>query len=66
MARTAREALFECTFHTGSRRYQSYVRAWDRQEAAEIFELELRQDGVDERGTLDVRPLGGAAAADRA
>ncbi len=54
-----RESLFECQFDSASRRWVAHVRAWDAKEAAQLFELELRGDGVDEEGEVVVSPARG-------
>jgi hypothetical protein len=50
-----REAVFECTYASAARLRTAYVRAWDAREASELFALELRGDGVAERGNISVR-----------
>ncbi len=54
-----RETFFECRFASASRRRVAHVRAWDASEAAQLFELELRADGVDEEGEVVVSPVRG-------
>ncbi len=54
-----RESSFEVRFDSASRRRVAHVRAWDAKEAAELFEAELRADGVDEEGELLVSPVRG-------
>ena len=60
MRRLAREGSFRCVLATSSLRYTAHVRAWDAQEAAELFVLELRAGGVEEEGTIEVQLLDGA------
>ncbi len=55
-----RESSFEVQFDSASRRRVAHVRAWDENEAAELFEAELRADGVDEEGELVVSAVLGA------
>jgi hypothetical protein len=59
MSKAAREGFFECVFRSGSRKYMTYVRAWDDREAAELFQMELRLDGIDGDGTVEVKPMSG-------
>ncbi|HEX9050049.1 MAG TPA: hypothetical protein VF841_05895 [Anaeromyxobacter sp.] len=54
-----RESLFECRFDSASRRSVAHVRAWDAKEAAQLFELELRGDGIHEEGEVIVSPVHG-------
>ncbi len=59
-----RESSFECRFDSVSRRrVVARIRAWDAKEALELFEVELRADGVEEEGELVAAPVGGARAA---
>jgi len=57
-----RELFYRCTFTSPGSRVVGHVRAWDADEAAQLFQAELRTDGVDERGTIEVVELGGGAA----
>ncbi|BDG05860.1 hypothetical protein [Anaeromyxobacter oryzae] len=57
-----REELFVCALEARSRRLVAHVRAWDADEALELFVAELTADGVDEPGEVAVAPLHGAAA----
>lgn len=50
-----REAVFECTYASSAQLRTAYVRAWDAEEAVELFAQELRVDGVEERGDISVR-----------
>jgi hypothetical protein len=61
MSKAAREGLYECVFRSGSQRYSTYVRAWDDREAADLFQVELRLDGIGGDGTIEVKQMGGAA-----
>ncbi len=54
-----RESSFECRFDSSSRRRVAHIRAWDAQEALQLFEAELSADGVDEPGELVVAPIQG-------
>jgi hypothetical protein len=50
-----REGVFECTYASAAQLRTAYVRAWDAEEAVELFAEELRGDGVAERGDISVR-----------
>jgi hypothetical protein len=50
-----REGVFECTYASSAQLRTAYVRAWDVEEAIELFAQELRVDGVEERGDISVR-----------
>lgn len=50
-----REGVFECTYASTAQLRTAYVRAWDAEEAVELFAEELRGDGVAERGDISVR-----------
>lgn len=54
-----RETSFQCQFDSASRRRVAHVRAWDAQEALQLFVIELRADGVDEAGEVVVAPVSG-------
>ena len=54
-----RESSFECQFDSASRRRIARVRAWDAQEAVQLFVIELRADGVEEAGEVVVAPVSG-------
>jgi len=56
-----RETFFRCTYSSGRGRRQqvAHVTAWDAREAVQLFEVELRTDGVKERGTIEVTASGG-------
>ncbi len=61
-----RESSFQCRFESPARRRFAHVRAWDAKEAAQLFEADLRADGVEEDGEVLVSPVrggGGATAA---
>ena len=53
---SAREHFFTCRFTTASSRRTAHVRAWDGQEAAQLFQIELAEDEVQARepGTIEV------------
>lgn len=53
-----REAVYECTYASATRLRMAHVRAWDVREAVELFDHELRADGVAERGSIRVRGSG--------
>jgi hypothetical protein len=50
-----REGVFECTYASPAQLRTAYVRAWDAEEAVELFAQELRVEGVAERGDISVR-----------
>ncbi len=54
-----RESSFQCQFDSATRRRVAHIRAWDAKEAPELFEAELRADGVDEEGEVVVSPIAG-------
>ena len=58
-----RESSFECQFDSVSRRRVARIRAWDAKEALELFEAELRLDGVEEAGEVVVAPVRGGGRA---
>lgn len=53
-----RESFYRCVFTSPRSRRVAHVRAWDPGEAVQLFRTELRTDGVDERGTIEVHPFG--------
>jgi len=59
-----REAVFECTYASSAQLRTAYVRAWDEEEAIELFAQELRTDGVAERGDISVRARAGGRRRD--
>jgi hypothetical protein len=61
-----RESFFRCTFSSGTSQRVAHVRAWDAGEAVQLFRTELRGDGVEERGTIEVNDLDGARTPTRA
>lgn len=58
-----RESFYRCIFSSPRSRRVAHVRAWDADEAEQLFRTELRTDGVDERGTIEVVPLDRTAGA---
>ncbi|HET7824420.1 MAG TPA: hypothetical protein VFK90_03765 [Anaeromyxobacter sp.] len=50
-----REAVFECTYASSAQLRTAYVRAWDADEAADLFARELAEEGIAERGDISVR-----------
>jgi hypothetical protein len=50
-----RETVFECTYASTAQQRTAYVRAWDVEEAIELFAQELRVEGVEESGDISVR-----------
>ncbi len=54
-----RESSFECQFESASGRRVARIRAWDAQEALQLFVSELRADGVDEEGEVVAAPVSG-------
>ncbi len=61
-----RESFYRCVFVSPRSRRVAHVRAWDSDEAEQLFRTELRTDGVAERGSIEVTPLRGADQAERA
>ena len=55
-----REILFRCTFSSSRRTAVAHFPAWDAGEAVLLFKVELQDDGVRERGTIEVASLSGA------
>jgi len=55
--RLHRESFYRCTFSSKQSRRVAHVRAWDAEEAALLFRTELKADGVNERGTIEVAEL---------
>jgi hypothetical protein len=55
-----REIFFRCTFSSTRRTSVAHIAAWDAREALQLFEAELRGEGVGERGTIEVASLAGA------
>ncbi|HET6438290.1 MAG TPA: hypothetical protein VFG59_09530 [Anaeromyxobacter sp.] len=53
-----RETFYRCIFSSPRSRRIAHVRAWDATEAAQLFKTELRTEGIDERGTIEVFPIG--------
>ncbi len=53
-----RELFYRCIFVSPRSRRVAHVSAWDAEEAVQLFRGELRTDGVDEQGTIEVLPLG--------
>ena len=51
-----RERPFQCEFESASRHWVAHVRAWDAQEALQLFIAELRAEGIDEAGDVTVSP----------
>ncbi len=54
-----RESSFECRFDSASGRRVGRIRAWDAKEAVQLFVIELRADGVEEAGEVEVEPVSG-------
>ncbi len=52
-----RESSFEVRFDSPSRHRVAHIRAWDAQEAVQLFEAELRADGVEVAGDFVVSPV---------
>jgi hypothetical protein len=57
-----RESAFQCQFESAARRRIAHILAWDAKEAQQLFEAELRADGVDEPGEIRVSPVPGRRA----
>lgn len=49
-----RESVFRCVFSSRSSVRVAHIRAWDEEEAIQLFRSELRAEGVGERGTFRV------------
>lgn len=63
-----RESVFRCVYSSPSSERIGHIRAWDAEEAVQLFRLELHSDGVDEGGTIrvvsgGVEPQGDGAGA---
>lgn len=54
-----RELVFVCTFSSASGARLAHVRAWDLEEALDLYARELRGEGVAERGFLHARSMRG-------
>jgi hypothetical protein len=52
LMQTKREFFFRCVFTSTRSRRVAHVRAWDSDEALQLFRTELRADGVRARGTF--------------
>jgi hypothetical protein len=61
-----RESFFRCVFSSPRSRRVAHVRAWDVGEAVQLFRTELKADGVDERGAIEVSPFGGSGEGEHA
>jgi hypothetical protein len=59
MMKAQRESFYRCTFSSPRSRRVAHVRAWDAGEAVQLFRSELRTDGVEERGTIQVTGFSG-------
>ncbi|ACG75448.1 hypothetical protein AnaeK_4245 [Anaeromyxobacter sp. K] len=55
-----RESFYRCTIASPEGRRVAHVRAWDAREAEELFRAELRADGLDAAGPVEVAALGDA------
>lgn len=49
-----RESVFRCVFSSSSSERVVHVRAWDAAEAVQLFQTELRTEGVEEHGEIHV------------
>jgi len=49
-----RESIYRCVFSSPGLQRVAHVRAWDADEAAELFQTELRADGYQKRGAIEV------------
>lgn len=56
-----RERFFRCTVSSEGTCRTGHVRAWDAEEAAQLFRAELEADGIDARGRIEVRASDEAA-----
>ena len=57
---TTRESFYRCVFTSLNSRRVAHVRAWDSDEAMQLFKAELRTEGIRERGKFQVERLGGS------
>jgi hypothetical protein len=64
--KVTRESFYRCIFTSPRSRRVAHVRAWDTVEAVQLFHTELRTDGVDECGTIEVFPFGEPGEGERA
>jgi hypothetical protein len=54
-----RESFFRCIFSSAGTQLVAHVRAWDAEEAVQLFRVELHADEVAERGSIEVTGLDG-------
>jgi hypothetical protein len=52
-----RESLYRCVLTSSQGEWVAHVRAWDAEEADDLFRRELKAEGLQEHGAIDVRPL---------
>lgn len=57
-----RESFFRCSTASAQGPRVAHVRAWDACEAAELFRAELRADGLEDDGEVEVAALEGEDA----
>lgn len=53
------ESSFQCQLDSASSRRVVRIRAWDAQEALQLFVAELRAEGIDDAGEIVVSPVRG-------
>ncbi len=51
---SSRESFFVCRFISPRGSRTAHVRAWDEREAAQVFQEELVEEDLRERGTIEV------------
>ena len=57
-----RESSFQCQFESPEHRRVAHVRAWDAEEALQLFVAELRDDGIGEEGDVIVSAPSGSGS----
>jgi hypothetical protein len=58
-----RETVFVCSCRSGEAFRVAHVLAWDDREAADLFALEMDEEGLEEASDIMVRAAGGEHAA---
>ncbi len=61
-----RESVFRCVFSSELSERVGHIRAWDAEEAVQLFRVELQSDGVQEHGTIRVEGSQGGEMEHRA
>jgi hypothetical protein len=57
-----RESMFRCVFASATMTRSGTVFAWDEREAAALWAEELRQEGIEEQGTIAIQGPDGRVA----